>query len=84
MHEYSIVSALVDRVEELADAHPGAQVRKVHVKIGKLAGVEVVLLKTAYETFRPHTVCEAAELAIETVAGDDLTLARVELEVPDV
>lgn len=84
MHEYSIVAALVDRVEQVVDDHPGAIVRRVHVQIGEYAGVELALLRTAYETFREHTVCESAELAIEPVTGDDLTLARVEMEVPDV
>jgi Zn finger protein HypA/HybF involved in hydrogenase expression len=84
MHEYSIVSALVDRVEQVVFEHPGAVVRRVHVQIGNYAGVELALLRTAYETFRERTVCEAAELEIEAVSGDDLTLARVEMEVPDV
>ena len=84
MHEYSIVSALVERVEQVAAGHPGALVRRVHVQIGELAGVELTLLRTAYDTFRERTVCETAELAIEPAAGDELILARVEMEVPDV
>jgi Zn finger protein HypA/HybF involved in hydrogenase expression len=84
MHEYSIVSALVGRVEDVVAGHPGAIVRRVHVQIGEYAGVELTLLRTAYETFRERTVCEAAELAIEPVSGDELMLARVEMEVPDV
>ncbi|HEY5948545.1 MAG TPA: hydrogenase maturation nickel metallochaperone HypA [Kofleriaceae bacterium] len=84
MHEYSIVSALVERVEQVVVDHPGAIVRRVHVQIGAFAGVELSLLRTAYDTFRERTVCETAELAIEPVNGDELTLARVEMEVPDV
>lgn len=67
MHEYSIIAALVDRVEREARARPGAIVRKLHVRIGELAGVEIPLLRTAFETFRERTVCEAAELAIAAV-----------------
>ncbi|MBL0212343.1 MAG: hydrogenase maturation nickel metallochaperone HypA [Myxococcales bacterium] len=67
MHEYSIVSSLVERVQREADAHPGAIVRRLHVRIGELAGVEIELLRTAFETFRAHTVCEGAELAIAAV-----------------
>ena len=115
MHEYSIVAALIDRVEVEAAARPGAQVRRVHVSIGEQAGVEVELLRTAFETFRGRTVCDGAELAIATVpavwrcpacgraiargaplrcaschrpahlaAGDEITLDRIEMEVPDV
>lgn len=65
MHEYSIVSALVDQVEHHARTNPGARVRRVHVAIGELAGVDPELLTTAFETFRPHTVCAGAELALE-------------------
>ena len=115
MHEYSIVASLVDRVQREVDARPGATVHRLHVRIGELAGVEVELLRTAFETFRARTSCEAAELAIETVApewrcsrcdaaiargeilrcpscgrparlvaGDDIILERIEMEVRDV
>jgi hydrogenase nickel incorporation protein HypA/HybF len=67
MHEYSIVASLVDRVQREVDARPGATVRRIHVRIGELAGVEIPLLRTAFETFRARTVCEAAELAIAAV-----------------
>jgi hydrogenase nickel incorporation protein HypA/HybF len=69
MHEYSIVSALVDRVQREADRHPGAIVRRLHLKIGELAGVEIELLRTAFDTFRPTTVCGVCELAIDRVAA---------------
>ncbi len=65
MHEYSIVSALVDQVEASARAHPRAVVAKVHVAIGELAGVERELLMTAFDTFRAGTVCAQADLIIE-------------------
>lgn len=67
MHEYSIVSALIDRVQREADAHPGAIVRKLRVRIGELAGVELELLRTAFLTFRERGVCAAAEIDIEPV-----------------
>ncbi len=66
MHEYSIISALVDQVAVQASRHPGAKVRRVHVAIGELAGVELQLLATAFETFRATTICADSELAIES------------------
>lgn len=69
MHEYSIVSALMDQVQHQLAAHPGAVVRRVSVQIGELAGVEVDLLRTAFETFRERTVCAGADLAIVSVAA---------------
>jgi hydrogenase nickel incorporation protein HypA/HybF len=67
VHEYSIVAALVDRVQRELDAHPGAIVRKLRVRIGELAGVEIDLLRTAFETFRERSVCADADLDIERV-----------------
>lgn len=115
MHEYSIVSALVDRVQREAAAHPGAVVRRLRVRLGELSGVEPELLRTAFETFRGASVCAAAELELLQIpavwccprcdraiaagevlrcpacdrparltSGDDITLERIEMEVPDV
>jgi Zn finger protein HypA/HybF involved in hydrogenase expression len=84
MHEYSIVSSLVDQVEHVVASHPGAIVRRVHVEVGTYAGVELSLLQTAYDTFRERTVCEGAELRIVSAPGDELMLQRIEMEVPDV
>jgi hydrogenase nickel incorporation protein HypA/HybF len=67
MHEYSIVSALLARVEAEARAHGAATVHRIRVKIGELSGVEKELLEAAYELAREHTICEAAELEIVPV-----------------
>ena len=69
MHEYSIVASLIDRVQQEAAAYDGARVHRLHVKIGELSGVELDLLKTAFDTFRERTICDGAELAIDTVAA---------------
>lgn len=69
MHEYSIVAALVEKVEEIARERNAVTVRSLLVKIGELAGVETDLLATAYETFRERTVCESADLTILPVAA---------------
>jgi hydrogenase nickel incorporation protein HypA/HybF len=68
MHEYSIVQALLERVDDEVKRHGGtARVHKVRVSIGELAGVEVALLKTAYETIRHHTICHDADLDVRAV-----------------
>jgi hydrogenase nickel incorporation protein HypA/HybF len=63
MHEYSIVAALVETVGEIARAR-GGEVRRVHLRLGELAGVDRALLETAYETFRERTVCAGAALVV--------------------
>jgi len=69
MHEYSIVASLIDRVQQEAAVHGSTRVHRLHVKIGELSGVELDLLKTAFDTFRERTICDGAELAIDTVAA---------------
>lgn len=67
MHEYSLVEALVRRVEDEARRRNALAVRGVSVKMGELAGVDPELFLTAYETFRAGTLCEEAPLAISRV-----------------
>jgi hydrogenase nickel incorporation protein HypA/HybF len=69
MHEYSIVQALLDRVESEARARGATRVHRLSVKIGELSGVEASLLATAYAFFRERTLCEDAPLDIEPVAA---------------
>lgn len=114
MHEASIVSALLARVEAEAAGRGASRVHRVELVLGELAGVEPELLLRAWEVFRARTLCDGAELAIavETArwecprcgtevprggflscaacaaparlaAGGEVTLLRLEMEVPD-
>src|SRR5689334_3154520 len=67
MHEYSIIAALVEQVEGAAEARGGRDVRRLRIEVGEAAGVEVDLLRSAYDTFRVGTICADAELVIDTV-----------------
>jgi hydrogenase nickel incorporation protein HypA/HybF len=67
MHEYSLVEALVRRVEEEARRRSALAVHGVSVRVGELSGVDPELFRTAYETFRAGTVCERAALAVRQV-----------------
>lgn len=64
MHEYSIVQALMEQVETLAQENESSEVTKVVVKIGVMSGVEVHLLEIAFNTFKEKTVCDGAEFII--------------------
>ncbi len=112
MHEYSIVQALLERVQEQVDAHGAVAVHSLRVRIGEVAGVEIDLFQSAFELFREQSVCAGAELEVvpvaaswtcpgcqrtmrrgeilrcsacgqpaRLVAGDEIILERVELEV---
>ena len=67
MHEYSLVQALFDRIAETTREKNAVSVRRVTLRIGEIAGVDVDLLQTAYELFRVHTMCEGARLDVERV-----------------
>ena len=67
MHEYSIVQALVERVEAEARARHAAAVHRLSIRIGELSGVDVELLTTAYATFRERTICQTAELDVQRI-----------------
>jgi hydrogenase nickel incorporation protein HypA/HybF len=83
MHEYSLVQAMFDEIDEVVRAQRAIRVRGVRVRLGPLAGVEPVLFRTAYDVFRVNTVCADAPLEIDQGAsGDELILDRLELEVP--
>jgi len=69
MHEYSIVSALLEQVEAEARRHPQAEVLGIRVRIGELAGVDAELLHTAWSLFREGTACARAGLEIEGEAA---------------
>lgn len=69
MHEYSIVQALVERVEREARARHAAAVHRLSVRIGDLSGVDVELLETAFATFRDRTICQDAALDVERVSA---------------
>lgn len=68
MHEYSIVQSLLDKVEATAAANGATTVHGLTVRIGESSGVDAVLLKTAWDTFREKTLCAKAELTIEPVS----------------
>ena len=67
MHEYSLVEALVTRVEEEARRRQALRVHALSVRLGELSGVDPELFRTAYETFRAGTLCADAPLTIRRV-----------------
>ena len=67
MHEYSVVQAMFEQIERTAGAHHATAVRRVHVRLGASAGVDPLLLRTAYDTFRAGTVCADAPIEIAEI-----------------
>ncbi len=69
MHEYSLVEALVRRVEAEARERGAVAIHGLSVRVGELSGVDPDLFATAYETFRAGTICEKAPLTLARVAA---------------
>ena len=67
MHEYSIVSALLQRVEAEARSRGATSVGCIRVALGELSGVDPELMSTAYEVFRERTLCQDAPMEVRTV-----------------
>jgi len=112
MHEYSHVSAMVDRVEREARARSAVAVHRLGVRIGALSGVEPELFEKAFTLVRQGLLenaaldirraeaawacpvcgdavekggvlrCAACGAAAKLVAGDEILLEQIEMEVP--
>jgi len=64
MHEYSIVQALLNQCEEIAQENKVEKIAKIVTKIGVMSGVEIHLFQIAFDTFKEGTMCDEAELII--------------------
>ncbi|QOP43388.1 hydrogenase maturation nickel metallochaperone HypA [Sulfurimonas sediminis] len=64
MHEYSIVQALLDQIEDIADKNDAKKVTKIIVKIGVMSGIETHLLEVAFNTFKEKTIADGAEFVM--------------------
>jgi hydrogenase nickel incorporation protein HypA/HybF len=69
MHEYSLMLALLERVEEEAASRHALAVHRIRLRIGELSGVEPDLIESAFEIVRSGTICEPAALDIDRVAA---------------
>lgn len=65
MHEYSIVSALIEQCEQHARANQANRITRVEVKLGVMSGVEPSLLQTAFDTFKLDGICRDAVLNMQ-------------------
>ena len=70
MHEYSIVCALLDRIEAEARSRGASSVDSVRVAIGLQAGLDPQLLRSAFELARAGTPCAEATLELREIAPD--------------
>jgi hydrogenase nickel incorporation protein HypA/HybF len=65
MHEMGIANSILDAVKKEAARYPGAQPRKVGVKIGELTAVDPEALRFCFEVLVQETEMDGLELKIE-------------------
>src|SRR5579864_2892195 len=58
---------MFEQIGGLAQQHGATAVRRVRVKLGRLAGVDPTLLRTAYTMFSERTICDGAPLEIDEI-----------------
>jgi hydrogenase nickel incorporation protein HypA/HybF len=64
MHELSIATSIVETVRELVAGAGGGEVRRVTLRIGRLAAVHEDALRFSFDIVREGTPLAAAELAV--------------------
>ena len=69
MHELSIVSSVLEQLDELKKQHEGARFSKVGLRVGELAGVDVDCLRFGFECVVKDTNWESLALEIEQIRG---------------
>ncbi len=67
MHETALMKNLLDIVDRAARDNGSPRVRRVHLRIGEMAGVNAEAMRFAFEVLSPGTAAEGAELACEKV-----------------
>ena len=60
MHEYSVVQALLEQIEGIAEKNEATKVTSILTKIGVMSGIEPHLLEVAFNTFKEKTICDGA------------------------
>jgi hydrogenase nickel incorporation protein HypA/HybF len=65
VHELSICQALLKQVSDIAAEHASAMVMRITIEVGPLAGVDPVLLSSAFASLRAGGCARGAELLID-------------------
>lgn len=66
MHEFAVAQALVEMASQTAHHHGAARVTRLQCRVGVMRQIDRSLLSEAFDAVRAGTVCQAAELSIET------------------
>ncbi len=67
MHELSIAMSIIDAAEASARANDAVCIKKIHLQIGSMSGVELDALEFAWPMATKGTMLEHAEKFIELI-----------------
>lgn len=69
MHEMSIITGVLNIVEDQARAGGATVINSIDLEIGQLAGIEIDSLRFCYEVAQKKTMARDAELIIHNIPG---------------
>lgn len=81
MHELGIAQSILKGVLEKAKEHRANEITLISVKVGQMKMVSDGSLQEAFSLIAKGTLAEGAELRIEFVPGDELTVENMEAEI---
>lgn len=67
MHEYSVVSSLIDVCEKQAEKSNAKEIKTITLKVGRLSGIEPHFMESCFDTFKEDTICHNAQLVMNIV-----------------
>ncbi|MFT7003688.1 MAG: hydrogenase nickel incorporation protein HypA/HybF [Sulfurimonas sp.] len=67
MHEYSIVSSLLNLCEKEAKKNNATSVKKVTLQIGKLSAIDPHFMESSFDFFKEDTICKNATLVMKII-----------------
>ncbi len=70
MHEISLCEGILRIIEEQAETQHFKKVKKVYLKVGALAGVEIEALRFGFDVVMSRSLAEDARLEIINVPGE--------------
>ncbi len=69
MHEMSIVTSILQIVEEQARKGGATVINSIDLEVGRLAGIELESLRFCFQSARQGTMAARAELVVDEIPG---------------
>ena len=67
MHEFSVVRALLNQVDQIVKQHEPSRVTEIRMSVGDFAGVDARLLQSAFDQLAPRHPDGDARLVVRKV-----------------